>query len=77
MAPAIVYDGVSGGDGGTLFDGIKFWIALRVPMRGKLVDAVKVCLASHPYQQTMAAKSSLEQRRATGPAREAGRYHDS
>lgn len=38
---SIVYDGVASGDG-DLFQGQKFWIALRLPLRELLVSNVKV-----------------------------------
>lgn len=42
-AMPVVYDGVNGnGDGqGDLFQGLKLWIAHRVPLRSKYVDLVK------------------------------------
>ncbi|KAJ9132148.1 Telomeric repeat-binding factor 2-interacting protein 1 [Pleurostoma richardsiae] len=41
MPAPIVYDGVEGSAGGSLFRGLKFWIAQRVPQRNDLVNKVK------------------------------------
>ncbi|KAL2138549.1 hypothetical protein VTI28DRAFT_6603 [Corynascus sepedonium] len=41
MAAAIVYDGVEGKYEGTLFNGIKFWVAQRVPTRSSIVGKIK------------------------------------
>lgn len=43
MAAAVTYNGVPGGEGGTIFQGIKFWVAQRVPMRAELLKHIKVC----------------------------------
>lgn len=37
----ITYDGVAGG-GGTIFEGLKFWVALRVPIRKDLLRMISV-----------------------------------
>ncbi|MBV1838869.1 hypothetical protein KUA11_16955, partial [Acetobacter estunensis] len=42
MPAAVTYDGVEGGEGGNIFDGIKFWVAQRVPMRTDLLHHIKV-----------------------------------
>jgi hypothetical protein len=43
MPAGVVYDGVGGG--GTLFQGMKLFLAQRLPMRGRWVDSIKVwCL---------------------------------
>lgn len=41
MAAAVVYDGVKGKYEGTLFNGLRFWVALRVPTRSSIVDQIK------------------------------------
>ena len=42
MTGGIAYDGVEGAGGGNIFDGKKFWVAQRVPMRTHFVDVIKV-----------------------------------
>jgi hypothetical protein len=42
MAAPIVYEGVNGKYEGTLFNGVKFWVAQRVPFRSAFVDKIKV-----------------------------------
>ncbi|KAL2264625.1 hypothetical protein VTJ83DRAFT_7135 [Remersonia thermophila] len=41
MAASVVYDGVRGKYEGTLFNGIKFWVAERVPMRSTIEGYIK------------------------------------
>ncbi|KAK3692964.1 TRF2-interacting telomeric protein/Rap1 C terminal domain-containing protein [Podospora appendiculata] len=41
MPAQIVYEGVNGAFKGTLFQGTRFWIALRVPLRGTFVANVE------------------------------------
>ncbi|GAB1315656.1 hypothetical protein MFIFM68171_05866 [Madurella fahalii] len=41
MATRIVYEGVNGKYEGTLFGGIKFWVAQRVPTRGDIVAKIE------------------------------------
>ncbi|KAL2021689.1 hypothetical protein VTK56DRAFT_6781 [Thermocarpiscus australiensis] len=41
MAAPTVHGGVNGQYEGTIFGGIKFWVAQRVPSRGSLLDAIK------------------------------------
>ncbi|KAK8115948.1 hypothetical protein PG984_012450 [Apiospora sp. TS-2023a] len=47
MAARIVYEGAVGGEGGTLFQGKKFWVARRVPMRKTWIDHIKVYPRQH------------------------------
>lgn len=44
MAPDVVDSGVSDEAGvhGELFQGLKFWLSLRVPQRSRFIDEVKV-----------------------------------
>lgn len=45
MASALVYDSLAAGADvtpGALFDGCKFWVAQRVPMRAALLDKIRV-----------------------------------
>lgn len=39
---SIVYDGVNGDGQGNLFEGLKLWIAHRVPQRDRWVNLVEV-----------------------------------
>ncbi|KAL2166604.1 hypothetical protein VTG60DRAFT_2450 [Thermothelomyces hinnuleus] len=41
MAAPTIYDGVEGRYEGTLFNGIKFWVAQRVPIRSSIVGKIK------------------------------------
>ena len=44
MASAITYNGVSGAEGGgNIFQGLRIWLALRLPMRKDLIDMIQVC----------------------------------
>ncbi|KXX74747.1 Telomeric repeat-binding factor 2-interacting protein 1 [Madurella mycetomatis] len=43
MAANIVYEGVNGKYEGTLFGGVKFWVAQRVPTRQDILNKIKVC----------------------------------
>ncbi|KAK3291368.1 uncharacterized protein B0H64DRAFT_349412 [Chaetomium fimeti] len=41
MAAPIVYDGVNGKYEGTLFNGLKFWVAQRVPTRSSILERIR------------------------------------
>ncbi|KAM3533815.1 hypothetical protein MY4038_002915 [Beauveria bassiana] len=41
MSGGITYNGVHGGDGGRIFDGLKFWVAHQVPTRSTILDHIK------------------------------------
>jgi len=77
MAAAVVYDGVNGKYEGTLFNGLKFWVAARVPIRSSIVDKIKARRALppafYPHQDTDALTG---QRRQDCPFREACRHLD-
>lgn len=42
MTTAITYDGVESAEGGNIFEGVKFWVAQRVPIRNELLSKIKV-----------------------------------
>lgn len=42
MAGGITYNGIAVVNGGQIFDGLKFWVAQRVPTRGTIVDHIQV-----------------------------------
>ncbi|OAR03040.1 hypothetical protein LLEC1_04275 [Akanthomyces lecanii] len=41
MSGGITYNGISVANGGRIFDGLKFWVAQRVPMRSAILDHVQ------------------------------------
>ncbi|KAJ2970121.1 hypothetical protein NQ176_g8336 [Zarea fungicola] len=41
MAGGITYNGIAVVNGGQIFDGLKFWVAQRVPTRGTIVDHIQ------------------------------------
>ncbi|KAK7991678.1 hypothetical protein PG988_000472 [Apiospora saccharicola] len=47
MAARIVYEGAVAGEGGTLFQGKKFWVAQRAPMRKTWINHIKVYPRQH------------------------------
>lgn len=58
MAAPIVYQGTNGKYEGTLFGGIKFWVAQRVPTRQEIVAKIKAC--SLPVLPSYSALTSLQ-----------------
>ncbi len=42
MSGGITYNGIPVANGGRIFDGLKFWVAQRVPMRSTIQDHIKV-----------------------------------
>lgn len=44
MAAHIVYELEDGEAQGTLFRGIKFWVAQRVPIRNDILKMIRVCV---------------------------------
>ena len=40
MPAQVVYDGVNGRYEGTLFNGVKFWVAQRVPTRNHILSQI-------------------------------------
>lgn len=55
MSAHIVYEGAVAGEGGTLFQGNKFWLAQRTPMRKQWIDQIKV----YPRQHSFLARPTL------------------
>lgn len=42
MSGGITYPGIPVANGGLIFDGLKFWVAQRVPMRSTVLDHIQV-----------------------------------
>lgn len=49
MPAPTVYEGANGRYEGTLFNGVKFWVAQRVPARSRVVDNIKAGCPHSPH----------------------------
>ena len=42
MATIVTYNGVESAHGGNMFKDVKFWVALRIPDRNRVLDMIRV-----------------------------------